>query len=265
MTRKDLTALRDEAAKAIERGKPDRAIELYIELEALEPANPQWSKKLGETHRRKGSNRDAIKAFERAASKYAHGGFLVQAIAVCKLILQIDATHSSTIAMLMELAPAPRQTTPAVSAEPRPSAPPPPSRDEQPARFTVRAPTAGGDERGTPRSPAPRPASVAPSRIPSAPPRIPPAPPLRPAAPPLIAVPVAVPAGRALDALDLATVIPGSKRLSTKGGQWTGINVVSLDEPLVLLEPPDDAEPPVQVDAPSEHGRAELSLDDEQA
>ncbi|HEY4181816.1 MAG TPA: cyclic nucleotide-binding domain-containing protein [Kofleriaceae bacterium] len=282
MARKDSTSLRDEALKAIERGKLDRAIEIYIELEALEPEKPEWPKRLGESYRRNRANANAVSAFERAAIKYVAGGFLVQAIAVCKLILQIDPRHSATIAMLVQLAPGPRPTTP-VAEPPAPA---------------VRAPTFGGVEQGVARSPAPatpptRPSTPPPPMPPavrpappplpprSAPPPIPrratpPATPLRPAAPPLTAIPVTVPAGRALDALDLATVIPGSKRLSTKGGQWTGINVVPLDEPLALIDPPTSVpsragaeEIPVEIDAASLLARGgvassmdEISLED---
>ncbi len=117
MNRKDLGALREEAAKAIERGKLDKGLELYTELESREPASPAWPKRIGETHRRAGNNPAAIAAFERAVDKYVKTGFLVQAIAVCKLILQIDPAHSTTISRLSELV-APSAARPASSAGP---------------------------------------------------------------------------------------------------------------------------------------------------
>src|SRR5688572_26574566 len=113
MARKpDVGQLRNDAAKALERGKLDKAIELYSELEVAEPAAPAWPKKIGEIHRRSGDTIVAVAAFERAANKYALAGFLVQAIAVCKMILQIDPDHSATQVRLSELMPKPAPAKP---------------------------------------------------------------------------------------------------------------------------------------------------------
>ncbi len=101
----DIGVVRDEAVEAVARGKLSRAIELYRQLEDAEPADPQWSKRLAETHRRAGDRAAAVTAFERTAEKYALAGFLVQAIAVCKLILQLDPDHSATQARLASWVP----------------------------------------------------------------------------------------------------------------------------------------------------------------
>ena len=84
---KDGRALREEAAAAVAAGKHKRALAAYLELERLESNDAQWAKRAGETYRRLGKDRDAIDAFARAVERYAQGGFLVQAIAVCKVIL----------------------------------------------------------------------------------------------------------------------------------------------------------------------------------
>ena len=113
MARKDVSTLRDEAARAVERGKLGQAVELYEELEKRQPADPQWPKRLAEVHRKDGDTTAAVIAFERAAEKYVGAGFLVQAIAVCKLILQLDPEHQSTLQRLGELAaPAPARRAP---------------------------------------------------------------------------------------------------------------------------------------------------------
>jgi CRP-like cAMP-binding protein len=117
VARKDVSTLRDEAAKAVERGKWRQAVEAYEELEKRQPADAQWPKRLGEVHRRAGDHAAAIGAFERAVDRYVGAGFLVQAIAVCKLILQIDPAREAIATRLAELANAGR---------PAPKAPPPP-------------------------------------------------------------------------------------------------------------------------------------------
>ncbi len=95
--------LRDEAAAAVDRGKFKRAVELFLELEHLEGRDASWPKRAAEMYRRLGKTREAIATYERAAEKYAQGGFLVQAIAVCKLILQIDPQHSATLSRLSRM------------------------------------------------------------------------------------------------------------------------------------------------------------------
>jgi hypothetical protein len=104
MARRDPSALRDEAARAVERGKLRQALELSAELEQRQPADPQWPKRIGEVQRRAGERAAAVVAFERAVDRYVQAGFVVQAIAVCKLILQLEPQHSATIDRLGRLA-----------------------------------------------------------------------------------------------------------------------------------------------------------------
>jgi len=94
---RDVRALRDEAAEATASGKYKRALAAYLELERLEPREAQWPKRAGETYRRLGNAKNAIEAFNRSAERYAQNGFLVQAIAVCKIVLQIDPQHVDTL------------------------------------------------------------------------------------------------------------------------------------------------------------------------
>jgi CRP-like cAMP-binding protein len=100
---KDGRALREEAAAAVAAGKHKRALSAYLELERIEANDAQWAKRAGETYRRLGNTTLAIEAFERSAERYAQNGFLVQAIAVCKVILQIDPNHADSIRRLAEM------------------------------------------------------------------------------------------------------------------------------------------------------------------
>jgi CRP-like cAMP-binding protein len=100
---KDGRALREEAAAATAAGKHRKALAAYLELERLEPRDAQWAKRAAEVYRRLGKDGDAIDAYERSADRYAQNGFLVQAIAVCKLILQIDPEHAGTLRRLAQI------------------------------------------------------------------------------------------------------------------------------------------------------------------
>lgn len=123
MARKDIPSLREEAAELVERGKLGKAIERYEELEELEPESAAWPKKIGETQRRAGKTAEAVEAFERAAEKYVQSGFLVQAIAVCKMIIQLDPDNIGTMEMLSSLQPQPRVKAPLPEPPPPPAAP----------------------------------------------------------------------------------------------------------------------------------------------
>jgi cAMP-dependent protein kinase regulator len=100
---KDARALRDEAAEATAAGKHKKALAAYLELERLEPRDAQWAKRAGETYRRLGNMKNAVEAFERSVDRYAQNGFLVQAIAVCKIILQMDPLHAGTLGRLARM------------------------------------------------------------------------------------------------------------------------------------------------------------------
>jgi CRP-like cAMP-binding protein len=100
---RDVSKLRQEASEATSAGKYKRALAAYLELERLEPRDAQWSKRAAETYRRLGKDKDAISAYARAVERYAQSGFLVQAIAVCKLILQIEPKNNDALMRLASM------------------------------------------------------------------------------------------------------------------------------------------------------------------
>ncbi|HEY5922400.1 MAG TPA: cyclic nucleotide-binding domain-containing protein [Kofleriaceae bacterium] len=100
---RDVRQLRAEASEATSAGKYKRALAAYLELERLEPRDAQWSKRAAETYRRLGKDKDAVSAYARAADRYAQSGFLVQAIAVCKLILQMDPRNDDALVRLASM------------------------------------------------------------------------------------------------------------------------------------------------------------------
>jgi CRP-like cAMP-binding protein len=81
-----------------------RLLKEYARALREDPGNLVLRLKLAFVLRELGRNAEAIDMYRNVAVAYAQGGRLVQAIAVCKGILEIDPAHSETQALLAELA-----------------------------------------------------------------------------------------------------------------------------------------------------------------
>jgi CRP-like cAMP-binding protein len=216
---KDGRALREEAAAAVAAGKHKRALAAYLELERLESGDAQWAKRAGETYRRLGNSSNAIEAFERSAERYAQNGFLVQAIAVCKVILQIDPNHAETLQRLAEMNEkiGAGQTRAANLAENNPALHENPSVAAiRQGRLTPEAARASDDGLSRPRK-----ESEGYRRI-------------RQSTPPATAAlartrsrPIALTHGAALDSVDFAKQVPESYAFE---GADPGVHVIPIDE-----------------------------------
>lgn len=95
MAKRDPRKLKEQAQNALDKGKYKKALPLYLTLEEMEPHDGQWPRRAADMYRRLGRTQEAIDTFDRAATKYMDAGFLVKSIAICKMILQLDPTHSA--------------------------------------------------------------------------------------------------------------------------------------------------------------------------
>jgi len=95
--------LEEKARRFLERGRYDKAVEKWQELVELEPQNPRWLHKLGESYSRMGQAADAIEAYSEAAQLNAGKGYLLKAIAQCKMVLDLDPGHGEIQGMLASL------------------------------------------------------------------------------------------------------------------------------------------------------------------
>jgi len=99
----DTHLLREEAQRALSKGRPRRALEAYRALADLEPTDGTWPHRAGELHQRIGETGPATASLRRAVELYARAGFLLKAVAVCKLILRIDPDADDARQRLQEL------------------------------------------------------------------------------------------------------------------------------------------------------------------
>src|SRR4051812_18839431 len=98
-----LRKLKDEAAKLVQKGKLDKALEAYQEILKEDATDLTAQLKCGDILRKMERGPEAIACYSRVAQVYAEDGLLLKAIAACKLILEIDQGHTDTQKMLADL------------------------------------------------------------------------------------------------------------------------------------------------------------------
>ena len=94
---------KDEAARQLAKGRVKEALDELLQVQKLDPHDLANRQKVGDLHRKLNNNADAIKAYQAVSGAYAADGLLLKAIAVCKIILQIDPNHTETQRALADL------------------------------------------------------------------------------------------------------------------------------------------------------------------
>jgi cAMP-dependent protein kinase regulator len=131
MDAEKIRKLKDEAAKYLGKGRVDKALEIYAKVLEGDPHDLQSRLKCGDLYRRLGKDNEAIACYHQVAEAYANEGLLLKAIAVCKLILEVDENHTATQSMLAGLyakksGAAQKAAAPAPKAAGADAPPPPP-------------------------------------------------------------------------------------------------------------------------------------------
>lgn len=95
--------LKDLAARQLNKGRHEKALEALLQVVRLEPRDLPSRQRCGDLYRKLGQTSNAVRQYQAVAGAYAADGFLLKAIAVCKVILQIDPKHTETQQTLAEL------------------------------------------------------------------------------------------------------------------------------------------------------------------
>jgi cAMP-dependent protein kinase regulator len=98
-----LRKLKDEAAKLVQKGNNDKALEAYQQILKEDPSDLTAQLKCGDILRSLNRGAEAIACYTQVARVYAEEGLLLKAIAACKLILEIDGNHTETQKVLADL------------------------------------------------------------------------------------------------------------------------------------------------------------------
>lgn len=94
---------KDRAAAYLAKGKRKQALKEYRSALQLAPADVALRQKLADLLARLGHTDAAVREYQGVAGKYAADGFLVKAMAICKVILKLDPGHTETQEALANL------------------------------------------------------------------------------------------------------------------------------------------------------------------
>ncbi|MBW2230549.1 MAG: cyclic nucleotide-binding domain-containing protein [Deltaproteobacteria bacterium] len=89
--------LRRKASLALRSGDHASALEVYLQLEALEPDDPTWLERAGRSLLELGDGDQALTRFTRALELQIDAGEVLAAIATCQQILEIEPDHPATL------------------------------------------------------------------------------------------------------------------------------------------------------------------------
>jgi CRP-like cAMP-binding protein len=95
--------IRNKAKKALLDGKYKKALELFLELHQAEPDELRVHVKVAELKEKTGDTAGAVQDYIKIGNAYAEQGFVVQAIAINKIILRLDPSQTQVKERLKEL------------------------------------------------------------------------------------------------------------------------------------------------------------------
>jgi len=113
---------KDRAAELLASGAVEAALSEYQKLVEEVPEDLTSRRKVAELFQRLGRRKEALLTYEALADVWARRGWMLRAIALCKIILQIEPRHERTQRLLAELY-SRRQTPPSLPAPAPASAP----------------------------------------------------------------------------------------------------------------------------------------------
>ncbi len=102
---------KDHGTELLAKGKLKPALEQFQQVIAKAPNELGARQKVAEILVKLGRGAEAVPHYEAVSDAYARGGQFFKAIAICKVILQLDPSHSSTQDNLSKLYGATRQPT----------------------------------------------------------------------------------------------------------------------------------------------------------
>lgn len=162
-----LVKVKEDAFNYFAKGKWDKALQAYLTLTKLDPKEPKHYQKVAELRTKLGQKKEAVEAYKQACEVYMSRGFLLQAIAMCKMVVQLDPSEKEMEQRLATLYSqkgigAPPKAPP-VSTPPAPKPPPSPPKVEAKPEPPKPKPTAPIAPQPPPK---PQPVEIEPEKAP---------------------------------------------------------------------------------------------------
>ena len=95
--------IKEQATKLFSKGKWDKALEAYTKLTKVEPQDPKNFQKVAELQLKLDMKQAAIDTYKKACDQFMARGFLIQAIAICKIVIQLSPEEKEMEDRLAEL------------------------------------------------------------------------------------------------------------------------------------------------------------------
>ncbi|MFZ3073026.1 MAG: tetratricopeptide repeat protein, partial [Thermodesulfobacteriota bacterium] len=110
---KAVSIVKDKAENYFNKGKFKDALSTYEQIRLEGKKDPRIFIRVGDIHRKLDETKPAIEAYKEAVEAFAKQGFIIKAIGVCKMIIQMDPSEEAVQKKLAKL----------YSASNKPSAP----------------------------------------------------------------------------------------------------------------------------------------------
>ncbi len=95
--------LRRRGLELVSHDQFEKAAPIYVELTRLEPEEGDWARRAADCFWQLKDERSRLKYCVLAAEAFCDSGFLLKAIAMCKVVLSLDPTHQETQQRLARL------------------------------------------------------------------------------------------------------------------------------------------------------------------
>ncbi len=99
-TEAKIAKLRNKWDEAVRKERHKDALAAIIELEALEPTEPRWPQRAGDTLRRLGRAPEAEQAYVRAVESLSRNGFVARAMAMAKTLVAMNPARIDVLTKL---------------------------------------------------------------------------------------------------------------------------------------------------------------------
>lgn len=95
--------LREKADRTFAERKWEKALQIYLEVDEIGPEDPRIGQRIADLYRRLGEDGDAISFYKKVVRHYSNEGFWAKAIAVSKMILEMNSEDQQVRNHLVQL------------------------------------------------------------------------------------------------------------------------------------------------------------------